>query len=98
MISSKYLLSSIDLDAVVRMCRCAEVRTDRSGPCSDCLGTVAVSFFFLDMLDLLGFAEVGLVFYDASIGLVLNLGSPLGPNGVLSSWQFRCSEHATEFR
>ena len=23
-------------------------RTDRSGPCSDCLGTVAVPFFFLD--------------------------------------------------
>ena len=40
------------------------------------------------MLDLLGFAVVRLVFYDASISVVLKFGRPLGRNGVLSSGHF----------
>ena len=38
------------------------------------------------MLDLLGYAEVRLVFFNTSIGIVLNLGRPLGNNDMLFSW------------
>ena len=47
------------------------------------------------MLDLLGFVEVRLVFFNTHIGIVLNLGRPLGNNDMLLSWRLRCSEHAT---
>ena len=48
------------------------------------------------MLDLLGFVEVRLVCFNTSIGIVLNLGRPLGNNDMLLSWQLCCSEHATK--